>query len=295
MPQHTTRNIQYPIKKAVVPAAGWGTRFLPATKAQPKEMLPIVDKPVIQYVVEEAVRSGITEILIIIAEGKEVLKEHFRHDAGLEAYLKSKGKKNELDAIHSLNHLGNIHFEYQHEQKGLGDAILCAKQFVGNEPFAVLLGDTITENKRKPLIQQLAEIYSKLLNPVVALEKVAPSLAHRYGIFSGKKISDRLFEAQLLIEKPQGKPPSTMAMAGRYILTPDVFRCLENVKPGVNNEIQLTDAFRLLMNERKILGCLFDGTRYDVGNRLDFIKTNVALGLKNKETGPLLRNWLKQL
>jgi len=295
MAQYTTRNIQHTIKKAVIPAAGLGTRFLPATKAQPKEMLPIVDKPVIQYVVEEAVHSGITEILIIIAEGKEVLKEHFRHDEELEKHLKIKGKESELSAIHSLNHLGNIHFEYQHEQKGLGDAILCARNFAGNEPFAVLLGDTITENKRKPLIHHLAEIYSEHLNPVVALEKVAPALAHRYGIFAGKKIKEKLFEAKFLIEKPQGRPPSNMAMAGRYVLTPDIFDCLEQVQPGVNNEIQLTDAFKLLMNKRKILGCLFEGKRHDVGNRLDFIKTNVAFGLKNKEAAPALRKWLKEL
>ena len=294
MSQRSAPNTQYSIKKAVIPAAGLGTRFLPATKGQPKEMLPIVDKPVIQYVVEEAVHSGITEILIIIANGKEVLKEHFKHDEELEAHLKKKSKKSELEAIHSLNHLGHIHFEYQHQQKGLGDAILCAEKFVGNEPFAVLLGDTITENKKKPLIKHLAEVYSKHLNPVLALEKVAPALAHRYGIFAGKKISDRLFEADLLIEKPK-KSPSNMAMAGRYVLTPDIFNCLKNVKPGVNNEIQLTDAFKLLMNERKILGYLFDGKRYDVGNRLDFIKTNVAFGLKNKETAPQLKKWLKEL
>jgi len=295
MPQHPTPNTQRSVKKAVIPAAGFGTRLLPATKAQPKEMLPIVDKPVIQYVVEEAVHSGITDILIIIADGKEVLKEHFRHDIELESLLKNKGKKNELASIHELNHLGNIHFEYQHEQKGLGDAILCAETFAGDEPFAVLLGDTITFNHRKPLIMRLAEIFSKHQSPVLALEKVSLALAHRYGIFAGKKISQRLFEAEVLIEKPRGKVPTGMAMAGRYILTPDIFDCLKKVKPGVNHEIQLTDAMRLLMNQRKILGYLFDGKRYDVGNRLDFIKTNLEFGLKNKEIGVELKKWLKNV
>lgn len=293
--QSNFNNQKSKLRKAVIPAAGFGTRLLPATKAQPKEMLPVIDKPVIQYVVEEATAAGITDILIIISDGKEVLREHFRPDEELEDFLRMKGKKDELQIVHELNHLANIHIEYQHEQKGLGDAILCAEKFVDGEPFAVLLGDTITENKGKPLTQQLAEVFSKHQSPVVALEEVLPTLAHRYGILAGKKVGARLFEAQQLIEKPKGKAPSNMAVAGRYVLTPDIFHWLKRVPPGVNNEIQLTDAMRMLMHNRKIYGYLFNGKRYDVGNRLDFIKTNVELGLKNKEIRNELRRWLKKL
>lgn len=286
---------KFPIRKAVIPAAGLGTRLLPATKVQPKEMLPIVDKPVIQYVVEEAVRSGIMEILIVIAAGKEVLKEHFKPDAELESHLESTGNSSALQAIRSLNHLGRIHFGYQHFQKGLGDAILCAENFAGRKPFALLLGDTITDNKGKPLIKQLAEIYLKYRQPVIALERIAPALAHRYGMFAGRKISHRLFIAEKMAEKPRQRFSSNMAMAGRYILTPDIFDCLKKAKPGVNNEIQLTDALRLLMKERQILGYLFEGKRFDVGNRLDFIRTNLELGLRNKQVAAPLKKWLDNL
>lgn len=295
MSKHFKRSFNHPIKKAIIPAAGFGTRLLPATKAQPKEMLPVVDKPVIQYVVEEAVHSGIRKILFVVAEGKEVLKEHFRQDEELENFLREKGKLDELKIIHSLNHLADIELVYQQEQKGLGDAILCAEEFVQDEPFAVLLGDTITANKGKPLTLQLAEIFSTHRQPVVALEEVKPALAHRYGIFAGEKIGNRLFRAKQLIEKPRGKAPSNLAIAGRYVLTSAVFDYLKKIPPGVNNEIQLTDAMRLYLEEAELHGYLFNGNRYDVGNRLDFIKTNIELGLKNKEIAAALRTWMKQL
>jgi UTP--glucose-1-phosphate uridylyltransferase len=281
------------IKKAVIPAAGFGTRLLPATKAQPKEMMTIVDKPVIQYVVEEAVASGITDILIIIADGKEVLKDHFRRDDELEAFLQKKGKSNELDVIKSLNHLANIHFEYQHEQLGLGDAILHAEKFVNGEPFAVLLGDTIIESS-PALTGQLAEIYEKEKSTVVALEEVPLSIAHRYGVFVGEKLKEQLFLAKELVEKPPRENiPSNLVFAGRYVLTPDVFDYLRKVTPGVNNEIQLTDALRLMLRDKKILGYRFDGERFDVGNKLDFIKTNLLMGLKREELREDLMEWLK--
>ena len=281
------------ITKAVIPAAGFGTRLLPGTKAQPKEMLVVLDKPVIQHVVEEAVQSGITDILIIISEGKEVLKTHFRPDEALEKLLEEKGKHKELEAIRSLNHLANIQYVYQHEQKGLGDAVLCAEKFVGDKPFAVLLGDTIIEAV-KPLTLQLAEVYELIENPVVSLQEVPLVIAHRYGVFVGDKVKERLFSGTELIEKPPvGKSPSNLVFSGRYVLTPDIFEALRHTKPGVNNEIQLTDAIRMLMAHRKVYGWAFDGKRHDVGNKLDFIKTNVLFGLKNKEIGEELREWLR--
>jgi UTP--glucose-1-phosphate uridylyltransferase len=283
------------ITKAVIPAAGFGTRLLPATKAQPKEMLVVVDKPVIQYVVEEAVASGITDILIIISEGKEVLREHFKQDLELENVLDQKGKSEELNAIKSLNHLANIHLEYQHEQKGLGDAISYAEKFVNGEPFAVLLGDTIIESA-KPLTLQLAEVFEEYQSPVIALQEVPLSIAHRYGVFVGDKIAERLFKGKELVEKPlKDNIPSNLVFAGRYVLTPEIFEAIRKTKPGVNNEIQLTDAIRLLMSKQNIYGLAFDGERHDVGNKLDFIKTNLLLGLKRKDIGEELKNWMKNL
>lgn len=285
--------MQNVIKKAVIPAAGFGTRLFPATKAQPKEMLVIVDKPVIQYVVEEAVQSGITDILIIISEGKEVLCDHFKPDIELEKLLQQKGKSDELNEIIKLNHFGNIQFEYQHEQKGLGDAILCAEKFVGNEPFAVLLGDTIIEST-EPLTLQLAEDYEKFQCSIVALQQVPLSIAHRYGVFVGESINGRLFKGKEVVEKPsKDNIPSNLVFSGRYVLTPDIFRHLKKTVPGVNNEIQLTDALRLMMADKNLYGHLFEGIRYDVGNKLDFIKTNLLLGLKRKDIGDELSEWLK--
>lgn len=288
-------SMQNMVKKAVIPAAGIGTRMLPATKAQPKEMLVIVDKPVIQYVVEEAMQSGITDILIIISDGKEVLREHFSKDQMLEDLLSKKGKTAELDEIIKLTNLCNIRFEYQHEQKGLGDAILCAEKFAGNDPFAVLLGDTIIESPQ-PLTGLLALDYQKTQSPVVALQQVDLSIAHRYGVFAGEKISDRFYKATQLVEKPpKDNVPSNLVFSGRYVFAPDIFHHLKKTAPGVNDEIQLTDAMRSLMTERELYGHLFDGVRHDVGNKLDFIKTNITLGLKREDIGDKLRQWLNTL
>ena len=288
-------SMQHVIKKAVIPAAGIGTRMLPGTKAQPKEMLVIVDKPVIQYVVEEAALSGITDILIIISDGKEVLREHFSKDQVLEELLRRKGKTAELEEIIKLTTLCNIQFEYQHEQKGLGDAILSAEKFVGNDPFAVLLGDTIIESPQ-PLTGLLARDYEKTQSAVVALQQVDISIAHRYGVFVGEKINDRFYKATQLVEKPpKDNVPSNLVFSGRYVFTPEIFKHLRNTAPGVNDEIQLTDAMRGLMTERDLYGHLFDGVRHDVGNKLDFIKTNVLLGLKNAEMKEQLKAWLGSL
>jgi UTP--glucose-1-phosphate uridylyltransferase len=285
--------MQTVIKKAVIPAAGIGTRMLPATKAQPKEMLVIVDKPVIQYVVEEAMLSGITDILIIISDGKEVLREHFAKDHMLEDLLRRKGKTAELEEIIKLTSLCNIQFEYQHEHKGLGDAILCAEKFVGSDPFAVLLGDTIIESPL-PLTGLLARDYARTQSAVVALQEVDLSIAHRYGVFVGEKISDNFFKATQLVEKPpKDNIPSNLVFSGRYVFAPDIFGHLRSTKPGVNDEIQLTDAMRSLMTERDLYGHLFDGVRHDVGNKLDFIKTNLILGLKREDMREELKEWLR--
>jgi UTP--glucose-1-phosphate uridylyltransferase len=285
--------MQTTIKKAVIPAAGFGTRLLPGTKAQPKEMLVIVDKPVIQYVVEEAVEAGINEILIIISDGKEVLREHFHPDEDLEKLLQSKGRSEELAAIQKLNHLANIHIEYQHEQKGLGDAVLCAEKFVGNEPFAVLLGDTIIESDRS-LTGQLALAFEQCKSPVVSLQTVPLAIAHRYGVFVGDKVGDKLWKGKELVEKPK-QPVSDLVFSGRYILTPEIFAHLRQTQPGVNNEVQLTDALRSIMKETSVYGYQFEGKRHDVGNKLDFIKTNVLLGMKREDIGEELRKWIKTL
>lgn len=287
--------MQSAIKKAVIPAAGFGTRLLPGTKAQPKEMLVVVDKPVIQYVVEEAVQAGITDILIIISDGKEVLRDHFSSDERLEEMLRRKNKQQELKEILHLQKMANISFAYQHEQKGLGDAILCAEEFVGGDPFAVLLGDTIIESAES-LTGWLAIDFEKTHSPVVALQEVPLSIAHRYGVFVGDRVGERLYKATRLVEKPpKDNIPSNLVFSGRYVLTADIFEALRNTAPGVNDEIQLTDAMRALMSSRDLYGHVFDGVRHDVGNKLDFVKTNVILGLKREDIGEELKEWLKTL
>lgn len=284
------------IKKAVIPAAGFGTRLLPATKSQPKEMIPVVDTPVIQYVVEEAVASGITDILMIIGKGKRAIEEHFDHNYDLERQLEEKGKDELLQSIRAISDMANIHFIWQREQNGLGDAIRYAEQHVGKEPFAVLLGDTIMETDVNPVMLQLIEIFEKYESSVVALEEVPRELVSRYGILSGDQLEKDLFKASGFIEKPSiDEAPSRLAIGGRYIFTPQIFDHLRNVEPGFNNEIQLTDAMRMLVQEQDFYGLVYHGKRHDVGNTLDFIKTNVWLGLQRPDIGPQLRDWLKTL
>jgi UTP--glucose-1-phosphate uridylyltransferase len=284
------------IKKAVIPAAGFGTRLLPVTKSQPKEMIPIVDTPTIQYVVEEAVKSGITDILMIIGRGKRAIEEHFDRSFELENQLFEKGKTDELNEIRSITKLADIHFVWQKELNGLGDAIRYAQYHVNNEPFAVLLGDTIVESNGKPVTKQLIDVFERYNESVIALEEVDKNIVNRYGIINGREIDDRIFLLNDLIEKPDiDKAPSNFAIASRYILSPEIFRYLNNAKPGYNDEIQLTDALRTMLNDKAIYGYHFKGLRHDIGNKLDFIKTNVWLGLKNNEIGSELKEWLQQL
>lgn len=284
------------IKKAVIPAAGFGTRFLPITKSQPKEMIPIVDTPTIQYVIEEAVKSGITDILMIIGKGKRAIEEHFDRSFELENMLIEKKKSKELEAIRKITKIANIHFVWQKEMRGLGDAIRYAKYHVGKEPFAVLLGDTVIVGKGKPITKQLMDVYKRYNSSVVALENVDKSNVGRYGVIDGSQLEKNVLIANDFIEKPSPEnAPSTLAIASRYIFTPEIFDYLEKTEPGLNNEIQLTDAMRQMVKNHAMYGLRFEGKRYDIGNKLDFLKTNIEFGLKHKEIGKELKEYLKQL
>jgi UTP--glucose-1-phosphate uridylyltransferase len=283
------------IKKAVIPAAGFGTRFLPATKSQPKEMLPIVDTPVIQYVVEEAVKSGIVDILMIIGTGKRAIEEHFDRSFQLEAQLLEQGKKAELKAIRRISELADIHFVWQKELKGLGDAVYCARYHVKDEPFVVLLGDTLIDSGQ-PAARQLQDVFEKYQAPVVLLEKVGRDRVSRYGIVDAKQISERVCEVKDIIEKPTPEQaPSDLAIAGRYVLTPDIFEYLSRTGPGRGGEIQLTDALRMMLKDRPMYGLYLDGKRCDIGSKEGFIKTNIEFALKRDDVAENLREYIKQL
>ena len=281
------------VRKAVIPAAGLGTRFLPATKAQPKEMLPIIDTPTIQYVVQEAVDSGIDDILIVSGKGKRAIEDHFDRNIELEEALDDdEALANELRRIADM---ANIHFIRQKYLRGLGDAIYYAKQHIGNEPFAVLLGDTIVDSVI-PVTQQLCDIYDQYRHTVIAVETVPADKVHRYGIVGGKELSDALWELNDLVEKPAPESsPSNLAIAGRYILTPEIFRAIEQTKPGKNGEIQLTDALRLLLGREAIYSYRIEGKRYDIGNKLDYLKTTVEFALKRKEFAAPFREFLEEI
>lgn len=285
------------IKKAIIPAAGFGTRFLPATKSQPKEMLPIIDTPTIQHVVEEAAESGITDILMVIGKGKRSIEEHFDRNYELEMQLSEKNKEEELKAIKRITDLANIHFIWQKDLKGLGDAVRYGRYHVNDEPFAVLLGDTLIESyNRIPVTKQLLEVYDQFQKSVVALESVDPLVVSRYGIIDGNEINKNVFEVEDFIEKPSIKEaPSNLAIASRYIFTPEIFNYLDLVKPGKNDEIQLTDAMSMMVKKHKMFGLRFDGVRHDIGNKLDFLKTNVIYGLKREDFGEDFKAWLKEL
>jgi UTP--glucose-1-phosphate uridylyltransferase len=283
------------IKKAVIPAAGYGIRFLPITKSQPKEMIPIVDTPVIQYVVEEAVASGITDILMIIGKGKRAIEEHFDRSLFLEESLIEKQNFEMLEKIRNISNLANIHFVWQKEMNGLGDAIRYAKYHVNNEPFAILLGDTLVKSEKIPVTRQLINVYNKYKSSVVALEEVQPELISRYGVINGHRVEGAVWQASDWIEKPLAhEAPSNLAIASRYIFTPEIFHYLEKIPPGKNNEIQLTDAMRLMVKHHPMFGLVVKGKRFDIGNKLGFLKTNIIYGLEDEEIGEDLKNWLQQ-
>ncbi len=280
------------IRKAVIPAAGLGTRFLPATKAQPKEMLPIVDTPVIQLVVEEAVASGITDILIISGRGKRAVENHFDRSPDLERHLEVKGDLEALEAIRRPAELADIHFVRQREQRGLGDAILCARHHVGAEPFAVLLGDTIFASE-VPATRQLLEAWEEGGPSLIAVEETAEELLGRYGVIRGRETGTGLIEVGGVVEKPApGKAPSRLAVAGRYLLTPAVFDILADLPPGRGGEIQLTDALDSLAGRGELAARVIEGRRYDIGSKLDFVLTNLDFALQRPEFSDALRRHL---
>lgn len=285
------------IRKAVIPAAGYGTRFLPVAKAVPKEMLPLIDKPVIQYVVEEAVASGITDILIVISRGKRAIEEHFFPAAELEAELEAKGRAAELGELRRLQSMARIHFVWQAKMGGLGDAVMQAREHVGGEPFAVLLGDTvITTSHDLPVTRQLANVVEHLGGSAVALQEVPAERVSRYGILGGEEIEPGLIRAERFVEKPSPEEaPSRLAVSARYVLSPKIFEHLERTPPGKGGELQLTDAMASLMHEEPLHGLRFEGQRHDIGNKLDFIKANVAFGLQREDIGGPLRMWLENL
>jgi UTP--glucose-1-phosphate uridylyltransferase len=283
------------IRKAVIPAAGLGTRFLPATKAQPKEMLPIIDTPTIQYVVQEAVDSGIEDILIITGKGKRTLEDHFDRNFEMEMQLERSEKDFLFNEIRRIADMANIHFIRQRELNGLGDAISYAKYHIGEEPFAVLLGDTVIDSVI-PVTQQLIDIYEQYRLSIIAVEEVPKEKVLRYGIVNGKKVSDRIHNISELIEKPSvEESPSNLAIAGRYILTPAIFKTIEQTTKSKNNKIQLTDALRILLNRENIYSYTIEGKRYDIGSKLDYLKTTVEFGLKRKEFSEPFLQFLKEI
>ena len=284
------------IRKAIIPAAGLGTRFLPATKAQPKEMLPIVDKPTLQYIIEECVASGIEEILIITGRNKTSIEDHFDRSVELEMELEKSGKEEMLKMVREISDMVNIHFIRQKEPRGLGHAILCAKTFVGNEPFAVLLGDDVVYNDNKPCLKQLIDCYEEYKTSVLGVQTVEPQDVNKYGIVGGLHIEDRVYKVKNLIEKPAvEEAPSNVAILGRYIITPKIFEILENTKPGKGNEIQLTDALLELIKHEAMYAYDFEGRRYDVGDKLGFLQATVEYALRKKELRDGFIEYLKTI
>lgn len=271
------------VRKAIIPAAGLGTRFLPATKAQPKEMLPIVDKPTIQYIIEEAVASGIEEILIITGRNKKCIEDHFDKSVELEMELEKNHKEDLLELVRGISDIADIHYIRQKEPKGLGHAILCAKAFVGNEPFAVLLGDDVVDSE-VPCLKQLMDCYKEYKTSILGVQTVAKEDVNKYGIVDGIHIEDRVYKVKKLVEKPAvEEAPSNVAILGRYIITPQIFDVLANTQPGKGGEIQLTDALETLIENEAMYAYNFEGRRYDVGDKLGFLQATVEFALKKED------------
>lgn len=281
------------VRKAVVPAAGLGTRFLPATKAQPKEMIPLVDRPALQYVVEEAVGAGLTDVLVVSSRGKEAMGDHFDRVLELEAALREKGKLEELEEVRRLAELGELHFVRQGRQLGLGHAVLQARAHVGEEPFAVLLGDDILEGG-EGFLARMVEVHRREGRPVVAVREVPADQVSLYGIATATATGeDGVFEVTDLVEKPDPEEaPSTLAVIGRYVLPPGVFDVLEKTEPGAGGEIQLTDALRALARREPVLAVRHDGVRHDTGDKLGFLKATVQMAAGRADLGPAFREWL---
>jgi len=280
------------VRKAIIPAAGLGTRFLPATKAQPKEMLPIVDKPTLQYIIEEAVNSGIEEILIITGRNKKSIEDHFDKSVELELELESKGNHELLEEVRKISNMVNIHYIRQKEPKGLGHAIHCAKSFIGNEPFAVMLGDDIVDGE-PPCLQQMMEMYDQYKTSILGVQEIPKKDVNKYGIVKGNFIEDRIYKVKDLVEKPSVKEaPSNIAILGRYIINPEIFEILEHTKPGKGGEIQLTDALKELAQHEAMYAYNFKGRRYDVGDKQGFLEATVEFALKREDLREDFLNYL---
>ncbi|HVQ54873.1 MAG TPA: UTP--glucose-1-phosphate uridylyltransferase GalU [Thermoanaerobaculia bacterium] len=283
------------IRVAVFPAAGLGTRFLPATKAQPKEMLPLVDRPLIQYVVEEARDAGIERIVIVTGRGKNAIEDHFDTSFELEQMLAEKGKEALLDEVRKISELIPLSYVRQKQALGLGHAVLQARDLVGDQPFAVLLGDDIVDAD-EPCIGQMMKLYERRGNPVIALQEVPRAETRQYGIVAGEKVEDRVVKITDMVEKPSpDKAPSNLAIIGRYLLPPEIFQILDETRSDVGGEIQLTSALKTLLSRRPIDGYLFEGKRYDAGDKLGFLKATVEFALKRKDLGAAFREYLKGL
>jgi UTP--glucose-1-phosphate uridylyltransferase len=283
------------ITKAVIPAAGAGTRLLPATKAQPKEMLPILDTPAIQYVVQEAVDAGIRDILIITGRDKRAIEDHFDRNPELESRLERKGEEGALETVRALGELARIHYVRQPIQAGLGDAIRYARAFVGEEPFAVLLGDTVFDAS-VPVTRQLLAAFEEHSTPILAVEEVPSEKVDRYGIVEGEVLPGGMVRVERLVEKPAPEETeSTLAIAGRYVLTPEVFQAIEATEPGCNDEVQLTDALAAMLPDTGMVAVPIQGRRFDIGNKLDYLSTVMAFALKHEDYAPTVRSFLASL
>jgi UTP--glucose-1-phosphate uridylyltransferase len=283
------------VRKAVIPAAGLGTRFLPATKAQPKEMLPVVDKPAIQYVVEEAVRAGIRDILIVTGRGKRTLEDHFDRSAELEHYLETSGKHDELKKVREVSEMASIHYIRQRDPAGLGDAVAHAEHHAGGEPFAVLLGDDIVAAS-DPLLERMISVYERYGRSVIAVQEVRREDIHLYGAIKPEFVEDDLARVIDIVEKPKPEDaPSNLAAIGRYVLTPEIFDAIRQTPPDAGGEVQLTDALALLAREQAVYAFRFEGGRYDIGKKLDYLRATVELAVDRDDLGPGFRAFLADL
>ena len=283
------------VRKAVIPAAGLGTRFLPATKSQPKEMLPIVDKPTIQYIIEEAASAGVEDIIVVTGRNKRSIEDHFDRSIELELELERKGKEELLQMVKSIPSIANIHFIRQKMPLGLGHAVLTAGHFIGDEPFAVLLGDDVVVS-RKPVLQQMVEVFNEYKTSILGVQEVSEDVVHKYGIVDCKHVDENIFKVKDLVEKPKLEDaPSRIAILGRYILTPTIFSYLETQTPGAGGEIQLTDGLKRLAKSEAMYAYIFKGHRYDVGTKMGFLQANIEFALRSPEVADDLKNYLAAL
>ena len=283
------------IRKAILPVGGFGTRFLPATKAQPKEMLPVVDKPIVQYLVEEAVKAGIEQIIFVTGKGKRAIEDHFDSHFELEYLLAEKGKEEELEKVREISQMAEFFFVRQKQARGNGDAILTAKSFIGNEPCAILFGDDLVDSE-VPALKQLMDVYDKYQDSVIALTEVPHNDINKYGIIEGVNIANNLYEINKFIEKPQiSDTNSNLAVIGKYIITPDVFDKLDFYKDKVKGELGIDHAFNGMLGDKALYGLIIEGKRYDCGDKLGYVKATIEYGLKHETISDELRNYLKML